>query len=102
MWDTDNAGSNAPATANTTWPGPATGNWDDHAEYNYGYSSDCPGASVPSVIQYRFPECEVVMNVAIHWMRGERAVAWTYGDQRIVKEFDEPLRTVTYLDGPPA
>ncbi len=43
MWDTDNAGSNTPATANTTWPGPAAGNWDSHAELDYGYSNGCPG-----------------------------------------------------------
>ena len=43
MWDTDSGGSNTPVTQSTAWPGPATGNFDDRAAKDYGYSNDCPG-----------------------------------------------------------
>ncbi len=42
------------------------------------------------------------MSVELQWKRGERAVAWTNGDQRIVKEFDEPPQNCVYLDDPPS
>ena len=57
---------------------------------------------LPLVTQFPFPEYGVVMNVEIQWKRGERTVAWINDDQRIVKEFDDPLRSVAYLDGPPS